>query len=173
MTSQSLDYNLKKLARTPHTIFNLNILLIHLFGVIILFEMHLFNWFWLIPAISLSIMLLQRRHLKSLIQQSQSNPETHWYIVANWALTIKHNQIVFYGYLICGSIFLMGYTIANGMTQDPNMSNIAMIIFLYLSGNMMLLVLVVTFVLSSGAIWNSSKGEMTNSLVKIKERLKI
>ncbi|WP_019557419.1 hypothetical protein [Thiomicrorhabdus arctica] len=168
MSEQVLDYNHKKRAKTPHNIFNMNIIVFHLFALVILFELNLLHWFWLIPTVSLSIMLAQYLYWKSLLSDAESSNQSHWYVIANWSLAIRHNKIVFMAYLICGTIFLIGYSISNGMTDDPNMSNIGMIVFLYLSGNLMLLTLVVTFVLSSGAIWHTNKGEITNALAKIR-----
>lgn len=163
----TLDYNQKKQARTAHNIFNLNIILVHLFGVVILFELHLIHWFWVIPFLSISIMLFQYHHWKKLF----SNHEAHWYVVSNWGLAVKHNRIVFIAYLVCGSIFLAGYTVTNSLASDPNMGKIGMMVFLYLSGNLMLISLVVTFVLSSGAVWHTNKGEVTRALEKIRVRL--
>jgi hypothetical protein len=168
MSEQAIDYNQKNLAKTPHNILNMNILVLHVFAVVLLFELNLIHWFWLIPTISLSIMLAQYMYWKSLLSNTKSSKQQHWYVIANWSLAIRHNKIVFIAYLICGSIFLIGYTISSGMTDDPNMSNIGMMVFLYLSGNLMLLTLVVTFVLSSGAIWHTNKGEVTRTLEKIR-----
>ncbi|MDX1796889.1 MAG: hypothetical protein R3219_09190 [Hydrogenovibrio sp.] len=168
MSQPILDSNHKRLARVPHNIFNMNIILVHLFAIVILFELHLVHWFWLIPILSLSIMTAQYFYWKSLISNTESNLPDHWYIVANWSLAIRHNKIVFISYLVGGTVFLLGYTLSNDMTQDPNMSKIAMIVFLYLSGNLILLTLVVTFVLSSGAIWHTNKGEVTRVLEKIR-----
>ncbi|MPQ75508.1 hypothetical protein [Hydrogenovibrio sp. JE_KL2] len=171
MSQPELDYNQKRQARTPHNIFNLNVILVHLFAVVILFELNLIHWFWVIPVISLSIMLLQYFYWKSLLAKLKFDLASHWYVAANWSLAVRHNRIVFIAYLVCGSIFLIGYTISNSMTSDPNMSNIEMMIFLYLSSNLMLLTLVITFVLSSGAIWHTNKGEITRVLEKIKAGL--
>lgn len=173
MSEPILDYNQKKLARTPHNIFNINIILFHLFALVILFELHLIHWFWLIPAISLCIMLAQYLYWKSLLSSDESDKQQHWYVIANWSLAIRHNKIVFIAYLVCGTIFLIGYSISSSMTNDPNMSNIGMMVFLYLSGNLMLLTLVVTFVLSSGAIWHTNKGEVTRALEKIRTGLNL
>jgi len=171
MVQTTLNSDQIKQAKTPHNIFNLNIILVHLFGVVVLFELNLIHWFWLIPVFSLSIMLFQYNYGKSLLNNLKQNPELPWYVAANWALAIRHNKILFIAYLVCGSIFLTGYTISSSMTTDPNMSNISMMIFLYLSGNLMLLTLVVTFVLSSGALWHTNKGEITKVLEKFKAKL--
>lgn len=171
MSQLDLDYNQKRQARSPHNIFNINVIFVHLFTVVILFELNLIHWFWIIPIISISIMLLQYFYWKSLLTKLKSDQNFYWYVIANWSLAIRHNKIVFLAYLICGSIFFAGYTISNIMTTDPNMSNIGMMIFLYLSGNLMLLTLVITFVLSSGAIWHTNKGEITRVLEKIKAGL--
>ncbi|WP_024850631.1 hypothetical protein [Hydrogenovibrio kuenenii] len=173
MSQHAFDYNQKRRARTPHNIFNMNIILVHLFAVVILFELNLIHWFWLIPVISISIMLFQYFYWKSLLTEIKKHAQSHWYIVANWSLAIRHNKIVFIAYLVCGTIFLTGYGISNYMTTDPNMGNIGMMVFLYLSGNLMLITLVVTFVLSSGAIWHTNKGEITRALEKIKAGLEL
>ncbi|GAB6071187.1 hypothetical protein JCM30760_22840 [Thiomicrorhabdus hydrogeniphila] len=171
MVQTTLNSDQIKQAKTPHNIFNLNIILVHLFTVVILFELNLIHWLWIIPIASLSIMLFQYFYGKSLFLNLKENPESHWYVAANWALAIRHNRIIFMAYLICGSIFLTGYIISSSLTTDPNMSNISMMIFLYLSGNLMLLTLVVTFVLSSGALWHTNKGEITRALEKLKTKL--
>lgn len=171
MLQTTLDYTQKSRAKTPHNIFNINIILVHLFTLIILFELRLMYLFWLIPLISISIMAFQYYYRNTLLANAKNDPEAHWYVTANWALAIRHNRILFIAYLVCGSIFLTGYTIATSMTTDPNMSNISMMIFLYLSGMLMLLTLVVTFVLSSGALWHTNKGEVTGALEKIKAQL--
>lgn len=173
MSESIIDYNQKNLSKTPHNIFNMNIIVFHLFALVILFEFNLLHWFWLIPAISLTIMLSQYMYWKSLLSSAELSKQQHWYVVANWSLAIRHNKIVFIAYLICGSIFLIGYSVTSGMTNDPNMSNIGMMIFLYLSGNLMLISLVVTFVLSSGAIWHTNKGEVTRTLEKIRVDLNL
>lgn len=166
-----LDYDQKKSSRTAHNIFNLNIILVHLFGVVLLFELNLIPWLWLVPACSLSIMLFQYRHLKQLVSIKDTPNSPHWYIISNWALAVRHNRIVFTAYLITGSIFLIGYTLTNVFTTDPNMGKIGMMIFMYLSGNLLLAAIVVTFVLSSGAIWHINKAEMTGSLAKARKRI--
>jgi hypothetical protein len=165
MSQPVLDHNQKNRAKIPHTIFNMNVLFVHIFALVVLFEFNLIHWIWMIPITSLSIMLFQYRHMRLLLSDLKDND---WYVVANWNLAIRHNRILLIAYLVCGSIFLTGYTISSSMTTDPNMSNISMMIFLYLSGMLMLLTLIVTFVLSSGAIWHTEKGEVTHALEKIK-----
>lgn len=167
MSVTNLNYNQKKLSKTPHHIFNLNMILVHLFAVVFLFEFHLYYWFWIIPIISIMIMLSQYAFSRSLLSNHKAENEVNnQYVLANWRLVNRHNRIILIGYAIGGSLLSIGYFLSNNMTPDPNMGEIVMTIFLYLSGNLMLLTLLVTFVLSSGAVWHASKGEMTRALEK-------
>uniref|UniRef100_Q31HJ0 Uncharacterized protein n=1 Tax=Hydrogenovibrio crunogenus (strain DSM 25203 / XCL-2) TaxID=317025 RepID=Q31HJ0_HYDCU len=167
MSVTNLNYSQKKLSKTPHHIFNLNMILVHLFAVVFLFEFHLYSWFWIIPFISIVIMLSQYAFSRSLLSSHKVEDDVNdQYVLANWKLVNRHNRIILIGYAIGGSLLSIGYFLSNTMTPDPNMAQIVMTIFLYLSGNLMLLTLLVTFVLSSGAVWHASKGEMTRALEK-------
>ncbi|QBZ82812.1 hypothetical protein GHNINEIG_00849 [Hydrogenovibrio crunogenus] len=167
MSVTHLNYSQKKLSKTPHHIFNLNMILVHLFAVVFLFEFHLYYWFWIIPIVSIMIMLSQYAFFRSLLSREEiEHKATNQYVLANWRLVNRHNRIILMGYAIGGSLLSIGYFLSNNMTPDPNMGQIVMTIFLYLSGNLMLLILLVTFVLSSGAVWHASKGEMTRALEK-------
>ncbi|MDG4813140.1 hypothetical protein P8629_08995 [Hydrogenovibrio sp. 3SP14C1] len=165
MSVTNLNYRQKKLSKTPHHIFNLNMILVHLFAVVFLFEFHLYHWFWIIPVISIMIMLSQYAFSRSLLSEQKGEEDVNkQYVLANWKLVNRHNRNILIGYIIGGTLLSLGYFLSNNMTHDPNMSQIIMTIFLYLSGNLMLLILLVTFVLSSGAVWHASKGEMTKAL---------
>ena len=158
-------------AKTPHHIFNLNIILVHLFIPMIVLEIGNGSSELLItPFISSLIIAYTYFHGKKVAQTES------WFVAAHWKLAWKRCKVLLYSYALAGLI-IVGYLLINklfhgGMTMndfsmDNSQTNIGEIIAVRFAATVVFVAVLITFMQTGISVFDAGKGIIDPSIEKL------
>lgn len=165
-----------RLAKMPHHLFNINILLTHLFLINIILELGLSSWsYGLIPLISTLVLLTI--YVKSQAKAKQDS----WFIAVHWRLAWSRSKALLISYLAAFGIMLIYHLIdclfPGGMSMNSlslediqSSQNIGEVIALRFSGTLIFVVVLWTFILTAGSTFNAGRGEIEQKWEKVLPR---
>ena len=148
-------------AKTPHHIFNINILITHLFISMIVLEIGDTVALLLIPLISsLVIFYLYNRKNSSGIQSS-------WFVSAHWMLAWRRGRILLFSYAIAlamvaiywiiDQIFPGGFSMNNFSTENTQ-TNLGEIITIRFAAVVIFVAVLITFMQTGISVYDAGKG---------------
>lgn len=157
-------------AKNPHHIFNLNILLTHLFlSLSILKTSGEPLMFILIPLISIMVLSYVYFH-------GQKKRETDtWYVAANWTLAWRRGRILIGSYIIAIIIvgvyelvqfILPGGLAMNNFSEEGGSTPIFEIITIFFSGALVMMAVIFTFMQTGISVYDASKGIIDKNIAK-------
>ena len=147
-------------AKHAHELFIGNLIVLHIVLPVFLLKAGDIRYALMIPVISAIIILFIRQRANSL-----SLDDTKWYEMVHWKLASGRSKFLFIAYFISASIFLLGWMISQSATKATD-AEIQMMIFTYLGIIPTFIIVLVTFVLESGALFHAGKGEVPDSMVE-------
>jgi hypothetical protein len=156
-------------AKTPHHIFNINIIFTHLFISMIVLEIGDTLALLLIPFISsLVIFYLYRRKNSASVQSS-------WFVSAHWTLAWRRGRILLFSYAIAlamvalywviNQIFPGGFSM-NDFSTDNSQTNLGKIITLYFAAVVIFIAVLITFTQTGISIYDAGRGIMDPAIEK-------
>lgn len=159
-----------QVSKNPHHIFNLNILLTHLFLSLSILKMSLSMWYFiLIPGISIAV--LSYVYFKG----KQKVKTDSWFVAANWILVWNRGKILIYSYIaaivIVGLYSLINMIIPsnfvmNDFSEDGTSTPIFQIITMILSSVMVLVAVIITFLQTGISVFDCSQGVIDKKIAK-------
>ncbi|HIE39935.1 MAG TPA: hypothetical protein EYP76_00700 [Thiomicrorhabdus sp.] len=172
-------YNITKkeafAAKTPHHIFNLNVILTHLAMSKVALEIgdgSPIN-FILIPIIS--IIVISYLYFKS----KQKSLEESWFVAAHWTLAWRRGRILIISYLVAITIFIIatfigsllgGGMMMNDFSADGSSTPIHEKIIMFLSAVIVFFTLLVMFLQEGISVYDAGKGIIDPSITKYQPR---
>ena len=147
----------RKKAELPHSLFTLNLIIVHLFASYTMLELGYEQKIIFIPFVSM--LILAALWFKA---KQQRTDNTDWFVAAHWLLMTKrtHMLIIFYivGLVLAGFTFLM-------VGMSPLKGGDVTTIALRMGAVPIFLGLLVTFVLSGGSIYDAQRGVIGQKIV--------
>lgn len=161
-------------AKTPHHIFNLNVILVHLFIPMIVLEIGDGSLELLLtPLISSLIIAYIYFHGKKVAQTES------WFVAAHWKLAWKRSKILLYSYAVAG-VIVGGYLLINqlfpgGMTMNDfsttdSQTNIGEIIAVRFAATVIFVAALITFMQTGISVFDAGKGIIDPSIEKLLPR---
>jgi hypothetical protein len=163
------DDGLRKKAKTPHELSMLNLMFFHLLlgaGMVVLLLTRadiiqsVGNAGFFLPLVA-SLSVITFIHLRA----HRAREHEPWFVAAHWQLAMKRSRLLLIAYAITGLIIGGGVLIASGIDKK-SMQDIVMTIATRIGAVPTLLMVMVSFVLESGAIYQAGRGEVPDALLK-------
>lgn len=146
-----------KNAGLPHSLFILNLIIVHLFASYTMLELGYGSQVVFIPFVSMVILAALWFKAKQLREANED-----WFVAAHWLLMTKRTRmlIIFYivGLVLGGFTFLM-------VGMSPLKGGDVTTIALRMGAVPIFLGLLVTFVLSGGSIYDAQRGVISQKIV--------
>ncbi|CAN8142432.1 conserved membrane hypothetical protein [uncultured Thiomicrorhabdus sp.] len=160
-------------AKTPHHIFNINIIITHLFISMIVLEIGDTLALLLVPFISsLVILYLYNRKKKELIGDS-------WFVAAHWTLAWRRGRILLISYaiaiamvllyLLIDTLFPGGFSMNNFSTEGEQ-TKLGEIITIRFSALVIFIAVLITFMQTGISVYDAGKGIIDPKIEKYAPR---
>jgi hypothetical protein len=164
----AIDDEVRRRAKTPHEISMFNLMFFNLLmgaGTVVMaligveFMKRVGNWGFVLP-LTASLAVIAYIHLRAL-RAPQHEP---WFVAVHWQLAMRRSRLLLIGYGITILIIAGALLIASG--ADKNMQGIIVTIASRIGAVPTLLLVMVSFVLESGSIYQAGRGEVPDGMVK-------
>lgn len=160
-------------AKIPHHIFNINVLITHLFVAMIVLEIGQSIQLILVPLISSLVILYLYIRKQKLVKQES------WFVAAHWTLAWRRGRILLISYAIAigmvsvyalfDMIFPGGFSM-NDFSVEGTQTNLGEIITLRFSAVVIFVAILITFMQTGISIYDASKGILDPSIEKLLPR---
>jgi hypothetical protein len=157
-------------AKNPHHIYNLNIILTHLFlSLTVLKTTGNPVMFILIPAISLIVLGF------SYYQTQQKIKDDTWCVAAHWMLAWRRGRILIGSYMVGLSLvaiyslsqwLMPGGMSMNNFSDDGSSTPIFQVITMFFGGAVVFFTVLITFLQTGISVYDCSKGIVDKNLAK-------
>ncbi|SFR63832.1 hypothetical protein [Thiomicrospira sp. ALE5] len=149
-------------AKTPHQIYSLNIILLHLLlPVALLKTSSNMAVFILVPILSIAVLSYIR------FKANQIVADDSWFVRANWMLAWRRGRLLMISYAVA-SVLVMLYLIINvlmpsGMTMnnfadDGSSTPIFQVIIMFFGAAIVFFTALITFIQTGISVYDASKG---------------
>ncbi|MCK9530224.1 MAG: hypothetical protein M0R77_06635 [Gammaproteobacteria bacterium] len=146
-------------AKNPHELFIINLIAFHLLLAPAAIALDIGTWALLLPVV-FSLMVMAFIYVRT--RRAVSGEP--WFVMAHWQIALRRCRLLLIGYGVTGGILLLAWLLGLGM--QPNMRDI-MFTALTRIGVMPTVILVfVAFVLESNALFQATRGEVPDAVVK-------
>lgn len=158
-------------AKVPHHIFNLNIILTHLFISYTVFEIaHGQNWpFVLIILISLAV-------LSYIFMRGKKAAKTEsWFVAAHWLLAWRRSRILIISYIIAfaivglyllSNVLFPGGLSMNSFDAEGTSRNIGEVIAMRFAATVIFVAVLITFMQTGISVYDAGKGIIDAKIAK-------
>ena len=146
-------------ARSPHELFMFNLAVFHLMLAPV-------SIFIMKDVTALFIPLLVSGAVFSYVffRGKRAEKSDHWFVMAHWKLAFQRAKLLMIGYAVSALIITGGWLLAQG--ADKTMQDIFLTISSRIGIMPTFILVVVTFVLESGSIYQAGRGEVPDGLLK-------
>lgn len=145
----------RKQAELPHSLFTLNLIIVHLFASYTMLELGYGQKIIFIPFVSM--LILSALWFKAKQMRAHNDD---WFVNAHWLLMTKRAKILIIAYAV-------GITIGGLLSVliDPLKGQTTNLIAMYLGGIPIFFGLLITFVLSGGSIYDARRGVIGQKII--------
>lgn len=155
-----IDEATRRRAKSPHELFLFNLAVFHLLATPAGIALGIGLAGFLIPLLlSGSVMLF------TLLRARQSRASSPWFVTIHWHLALRRYRLLLIAYGITALILLLGWLLTMGMEQHST-QHIMRTVFTRLSVVPTLLMVMVLFVMESGAIVQTTNGEIGDGMAE-------
>lgn len=161
-------------AKIPHHIFNINILITHLFFSMIVLEIGDTLALLLIPLIS-SLVIFYLYHRKN-----SASVQASWFVSAHWMLAWRRGRILLFSYAIAllmvaiywiiDQIFPGGFSM-NNFSTDNSQTNLGEIITIRFAAVVIFIAVLITFMQTGISVYDAGKGILDPAIEKLVPRV--
>jgi hypothetical protein len=154
-----IEPTVRRKARSPHELFMFNLAVFHLMLAPI-------SIFIMKDVTALFIPLLFSGAVFSYIffRGKRAEKSDHWFVMAHWKFAFRRARLLMIGYAASAVIITGGWLLAQG--ADTNMQEIILTVSSRIGIMPTFVLVVVTFVLESGSIYQAGRGEVPDGLLK-------
>ncbi|WP_127469996.1 hypothetical protein [Thiomicrorhabdus aquaedulcis] len=156
-------------AKTPHHIFNINIIITHLFMSMIVLEIGQTLELLLVPLVS-SMVIGYLYYRKNQTAQQDS-----WFVAAHWLLAWRRGRILLLSYAVAlamvaiysviDMIFPGGFSM-NNFSTDNSQTNLGEIITIRFAAVVIFVAVLITFMQTGISVYDAGKGIMDPAIEK-------
>lgn len=149
------------LAKNPHHIFNINIIITHLFISMIILEIGSTVTMIIIPFISSLVIAYLYFHGKQVQQRGS------WFVAAHWMLAWRRGRILLFSYglalimvglyLLVDLIFPGGFSM-NDFSDEGSQTNLGEIITIRFAAVVIFVAVLITFLQTGISVYDAGKG---------------
>lgn len=160
--------DVRRRAKTPHELSMLNLMFFHLLlgaaMVVLLLTgaeiiQKLGNWSFGLPLLA-SLSVIVFIHLRA----HRATDHEPWFVAVHWQLAMRRSRLLLIAYAVTGLIIAGAFLMASG--ADKNMHDIIITVASRIGAVPTLLLVMVSFVLESGSIYQANRGEVPDGMVK-------
>ena len=153
-----IDDAVKRQAKSAHELFLFNLAVFHLLATPAGIALGIGLWGFVIPLLlSGSVMLF------TLFRVRQCRKKCPWFATIHWMLALRRYRLLLIAYGITASILALGWLLTMGMEQHTT-QDIMRTVFTRLSVVATLLMVMVLFVMESGAIVQVTSGQISKAM---------
>jgi len=98
-------------------------------------------------------------------RSQKTKNESSWFVHTHWRLAFKRTHLLLIAYLISAVIIFIGFLVAAN-TDIKTTQNLMLTIFFRLAIVPVLIMVMICFVLESGAIYQTTRGEVPDDCIK-------
>ena len=153
-----IDEGVKRRAKSSHELFLFNLAVFHLLATPAGIALDIGLWGFVIPLLlSGTVMLF------TLFRARACRGKCPWFVTVHWMLALRRYRLLLIAYGITASILALGWLLTMGMEQHST-QHIMRTIFTRLSVVPTLLMVMVLFVMESGAIVQVTSGQIPKAI---------
>lgn len=146
-------------AKNAHEVFILNLIAFHLFLAPAAIALGIGAWGLLLtPLFSLPVLgfiFLRARRAES---------RDPWFVMVHWKLAVQRAKLLLIAYGVTAAILLLAVVLTQG--SDESMRHILFTVFTRVGVMPVVIMVFVTFVLSSSALYQAGKGEVPDGILR-------
>jgi len=163
----------KRRAKVPHHIFNINIIITHLFGAMIILEIGRSITLLLVPVVS-SLVIFYLYNKKQSVSQHDT-----WFVASHWIQAWRRGRILLFSYaiailmvalyLLIDLMFPGGFSM-NDFSTEGTQTNLGEVITLRFAALVIFVAVLITFMQTGIAVYDAGNGISNPSIVKFLPR---
>ncbi len=161
------------LAKNPHHIFNINIIITHLFISMIVLEIGSTAMLLAVPIISSLVIAYIYRHRKEVQKRGS------WFVSAHWELAWRRSRILLMSYaiailmvvvyLLIDQVFPGGFSM-NDFSDEGSQTNLGEIITVRFAAVVIFVAVLITFMQTGISVYDAGKGILDPKIAKFVPR---
>ena len=156
----NIDEATRRRAKSPHELFLFNLAVFHLLATPAGIALKIGLWGFVIPLLlSGTVMLF------TLFRSRHCRAHCSWFVAIHWMLALRRYRLLLIAYGITATILSLGWLLTMGMEQHST-QHIMRTVFTRLSVVPTLLMVMVLFVMESGAIVQTTNGQIADAMAK-------
>jgi hypothetical protein len=154
-----VEEDVRRQAKSPHELFMLNLAMFHLLMAPAAIVLRVGTLGFLVP-LGASLAVIGFTYLRSRRAEARSP----WFVAAHWRLAARRSRILLAVYVASGAIVGTGFLLSLSIDKKT-MQDIMITVFSRIAVVPVLIVVMVCFVLESGAIYQAGRGEVPDALL--------
>ncbi len=155
-----IEETVRRKAKTPHELFMLNLAVFHLLLAPAAIVLKIGPLAFLLPLLlSLSVITY------TWVRGRRAEHGDHWFVMAHWKLAFRRYRILLIAYAISATVVSAGLLISGGVDKKTT-QEILLTVFERIAVVPTLITVMVCFVLESSAIYQATRGEVPEGLVR-------
>ena len=154
-----IEESIRRRAKTPHELFMFNLAAFHLFMAPAAIVLNLGRYAPLLLLFPLSVIAY------TWLRGRRAEKSDPWFVMAHWKLAFQRSRLLLIAYVISGAIISIGLWKSAGVDKQTT-KTIILTIAERLSVVPTLLTVMVCFVLESGSIYQATRGEVPDGMIK-------
>ena len=151
----------KRRAKTPHHIFNINVIITHLFGAMIILEIGESFELLLVPVVSSLVILYLYTKRKKVIASDT------WFVASHWIQAWRRGRVLLFSYAIAITMVLLyilidtvfpgGFSM-NDFSTEGTQTSLGEVITLRFAAVVIFVAILITFMQTGIAVYDAGNG---------------
>lgn len=163
----------RRAAKTPHHIFNINIIITHLFASMIILEIGSTAALLLVPVISSLVIFWLYKKQQSVAKNAS------WFVASHWLMAWRRGRILLISYVIAVAMVLIymlfdlmfpGGLSMNDFSTEGTQTNLGEIITLRFAALVIFVAVLITFMQTGIAVYDAGSGISNPAIEKFLPR---
>ena len=163
----------KRRAKTPHHIFNINVIITHLFGAMIILEIGESFELLFVPVVSSLVIFYLYSKQKQVIKNDT------WFVTSHWIQAWRRGRVLLFSYAIAiamvlvymliDAIFPGGFSM-NDFSTEGSQTNLGEVITLRFAALVIFVAILITFMQTGISVYEAGSGISNPSIAKVLPR---
>lgn len=163
----------KKRAKIPHHIFNVNVIITHLFGAMIILEIGKTYQLLLVPIISSLVIFFLYNKKKSTAKHDT------WFVASHWVQAWRRGRILLFSYAVAiamvGIYMLINLIFPGGLSMNDfstagTQTNLGEVITIRFAALVIFIAVLITFMQTGIAVYDAGNGISNPTIEKVLPR---
>lgn len=163
----------KKRAKIPHHIFNVNVIITHLFGAMIILEIGKTYQLLLVPIISSLVIFFLYNKKKSAAKHDT------WFVASHWVQAWRRGRILLFSYAVAiamvGIYMLINLIFPGGLSMNDfstagTQTNLGEVITIRFAALVIFIAVLITFMQTGIAVYDAGNGISNPTIEKVLPR---